>query len=58
MKGRIFESGEFTDLIIRTEEKEYKVHRAIVCCQSDVFSRMCLSPFKVCRDPKTVEEIN
>jgi len=29
-----------------SEVKQYKVHRAVAYCQSDVFSRMCLSPFK------------
>lgn len=35
--------GEFTDFVIRTREKEYKVHRNILASQSLVFRQMFLN---------------
>ncbi|KAK2752547.1 hypothetical protein FQN55_006660 [Onygenales sp. PD_40] len=37
---------QFTDLVIKTPEKEYKVHKVIVCAQSTVFLRMLSGDWK------------
>ncbi|KAJ5549655.1 BTB/POZ protein [Penicillium frequentans] len=35
-----FQSAQFSDLVIKTEEQEFKVHRLIVCGQSEYFARL------------------
>ncbi|KAJ5938796.1 BTB/POZ protein [Penicillium verhagenii] len=35
-----FKSSQFTDLVIATEEQEFKVHRVVVCGQSEYFARL------------------
>ncbi|KAK2792510.1 hypothetical protein FQN51_001683 [Onygenales sp. PD_10] len=39
-------TSQFTDLIIKTREKEHKVHKIIICGQSTVFSRMLSGDWK------------
>lgn len=39
---RVLDLGNFTDLAISTNSKQYRVHRGIVCCQSDVPSRILI----------------
>ncbi|KIW19559.1 hypothetical protein PV08_00132 [Exophiala spinifera] len=34
-------TGKYTDLIIRCQEVEFKVHRLIVCTQSDMLDKAC-----------------
>jgi hypothetical protein len=37
MLQRLLETGEFSDFVITCGDKTWKVHKAIVCSQSDVF---------------------
>ncbi|QVM07886.1 hypothetical protein D8B26_002583 [Coccidioides posadasii str. Silveira] len=39
-------SGQFADLTIRVADEEFKVHKVIVCGQSEFFSRMFSSDWK------------
>ncbi|KAK3946661.1 hypothetical protein QBC32DRAFT_357015 [Pseudoneurospora amorphoporcata] len=45
LKGLYF-SGEYSDLVISCGGREYHVHRAIVCMQSEFFSAACRGSFK------------
>lgn len=49
---RMLETGDHSDLVLRcTDGKIFNVHKAIVCAQSDFFSRACQSGrFKVSLD--------
>lgn len=44
---RLFQSGDFADLVVKCQDREWKVHRAIVCQHSRYFERMCKSGFRV-----------
>lgn len=44
---RFFNSSKFTDLTIQTTDGEFKVHKLVVCGQSEWFSRMCDREWKV-----------
>ncbi|KGO37196.1 Uncharacterized protein PEX1_065780 [Penicillium expansum] len=35
-----FISSQFSDLVVKTEEQEFKLHRLIVCGQSEYFARL------------------
>ncbi|EFQ96930.1 hypothetical protein MGYG_08855 [Nannizzia gypsea CBS 118893] len=37
---RYFDASKFTDLVIRTADKDIKVHKVVVCGQSEYFSRI------------------
>ncbi|KAK2803049.1 hypothetical protein FQN50_007130 [Emmonsiellopsis sp. PD_5] len=39
-------TSHFSDLVIKTREKEHKVHKIIICGQSTVFSRMLSGDWK------------
>ncbi|AEO55663.1 hypothetical protein MYCTH_2050467, partial [Thermothelomyces thermophilus ATCC 42464] len=43
---RLYSSGEYSDLVISCRGKEYHVHKAIVCTQSEFFSTACRTSFK------------
>ena len=44
-----FESGEFSDLVIKCENREWKVHRIVVCCHIPFLEKACKDgAFKVC----------
>ncbi|KAK4194182.1 hypothetical protein QBC40DRAFT_311651 [Triangularia verruculosa] len=45
LKG-LYSSGEYSDLVISCGGKDYHVHRAIVCTQSEFFSTACRASFK------------
>lgn len=42
-----FESSKYSDLVIRCEGQEFKVHKIVVCGQSKYFSVMCDGDWKV-----------
>lgn len=42
----IFKSGEYHDLTIRSGDRSWKVHRAIICPQSKYFTKACSGGFK------------
>lgn len=44
---RCFDSSKYSDLIIRCEDREFKVHRIVVCGQSKYFSKICDGDWKV-----------
>lgn len=44
----LLDTGKYTDLRLECGEIELKVHRSIVCAQSEFFDAACHSGFKVC----------
>ena len=44
---RLFLSGDFADIIVKCQNREWKVHRAIICQHSRYFETMCKSGFIV-----------
>lgn len=40
-------SADYSDLTITCGEKEFKVHRAVICPRSDYFDAACKGEFKV-----------
>ncbi len=42
-----FSSSKYSDLIIRCEAQEFKVHKIVVCGQSKYFSSICDGDWKV-----------
>lgn len=46
----LLDTGKYTDLKLVCGEMELKVHRAVVCTQSDFFDKACSSDFKVSRE--------
>lgn len=44
---RLKTSADYFDLTITCGGKEFKVHRAVVCSQSDFFDAACKGSFKV-----------
>ncbi|KAH8656126.1 hypothetical protein BGZ60DRAFT_417837 [Tricladium varicosporioides] len=62
----VFESGKYSDLIIRSGDRVFKVHRAVICPRSRFFAAACDGPFQECiskeisleeDDPHTVERM-
>lgn len=43
----LLESGKYSDLTVRVIERKWKVHKAVLCTQSDFFARLCDSGFRV-----------
>ncbi|KAK3331541.1 BTB/POZ protein [Apodospora peruviana] len=41
-----YSNGEYSDLVISCGEKEYRVHRILVCAQSKFFAAACREGFK------------
>ncbi|KAK2739466.1 hypothetical protein FQN55_009431 [Onygenales sp. PD_40] len=61
---RHFDSSKFADLTIKTSEKEFKVHKIVLSCQSEYFARMLGGEWKETvnnlvileeEDPKVIE---
>ncbi|KAJ6256853.1 hypothetical protein Dda_8722 [Drechslerella dactyloides] len=44
--SKLLESGKYSDFKIKCGSKEWLVHRAIICPQSEFFTRICDSNFK------------
>lgn len=44
-----FDDATFSDLTIRLSDRTLKVHRVVLCRQSQYFSTLLTGPFKVCR---------
>lgn len=40
-------ADEYTDFTLLHEGKEYKVHKVVICCQSEVFQKACNMKCKV-----------
>lgn len=40
-------SSKYSDLVVRCEGRDFKVHKVIVCGQSDFFSGICDGDWKV-----------
>ncbi|KAK2777816.1 hypothetical protein FQN52_000823 [Onygenales sp. PD_12] len=47
---KCLKTSQFTDLVIKTREKEHKVHKIIICGQSTVFSRMLSGDWKEAKE--------
>jgi hypothetical protein len=45
--GRLFDSGEYSDLKLVCEGREFKVHKVVVCTQSPVLAAAVRGPFQV-----------
>ncbi|OJZ80027.1 hypothetical protein ASPFODRAFT_38456 [Aspergillus luchuensis CBS 106.47] len=45
-----FLSSAFSDLTIHTKDQEFKVHRLVICGQSEYFSRLCQGDWKETAD--------
>ncbi|KAI9782297.1 MAG: hypothetical protein M1816_001910, partial [Peltula sp. TS41687] len=43
--SELFKSGDFSDLLIRSGGKEFRVHRAIICPRSKFFAKACTGRF-------------
>ena len=44
---RLFFTSKYSDLTISAGERQWKVHRAVVCLQSKFFAAACDGNFKV-----------
>ncbi|KEF57252.1 uncharacterized protein A1O9_05169 [Exophiala aquamarina CBS 119918] len=42
----LLQTGEFSDFILTVDERDFKIHRSIVCPQSTVLHRLCAGNFK------------
>ncbi|KIW26592.1 uncharacterized protein PV07_09674 [Cladophialophora immunda] len=42
----LLRTGEFSDFILTVDERDFKIHRSIVCPQSTVLHRLCAGNFK------------
>lgn len=45
--GKLFLNGKYSDLIIRCQGTDFRVHRAIVCPQCPFFDAACSGGFRV-----------
>ena len=45
--GRLYSSGDYSDLVISCRGEEHNVHKAIVCTQSEFVAAACRIGFKV-----------
>ncbi|KAI7332536.1 hypothetical protein KC315_g4609 [Hortaea werneckii] len=54
MRGlhNVFTQGEYSDLAITCGERTWKVHRLVLCTQSDYFRKACNGPFTEAQDRK------
>jgi hypothetical protein len=41
------DSGNFSDLVLKCGDKEWKLHKSVVCCQSKFFHEACSGDFQV-----------
>jgi hypothetical protein len=44
---KLLQSGDFSDFTILCRDQEFRVHRVVICAESDFFITMCKSAFKV-----------
>lgn len=42
----VYDSSKYSDLVIRCGDREFKVHRAVVCPRSTFFAAACDGYFK------------
>ncbi|KAI7152919.1 hypothetical protein KC349_g8698 [Hortaea werneckii] len=54
MRGlhNVFTQGEYSDLAITCGERTWKVHRLVLCTQSEYFHKACNGPFTEAQDRK------
>lgn len=45
--GRLYETRYFSDLTIVCGDREWKMHRSVVCFQSEFFMKACTGEFLV-----------
>lgn len=45
----VLHSSKYSDVVIRCKEREWKVHRAVVCSQVKFFAVACDGDYKVSR---------
>lgn len=51
--SELFKTGDFSDLLIRCNDREFRVHRAIVCPRSKFFQKACTGGFNVCTEQRS-----
>ncbi|KAI1191525.1 hypothetical protein F5B17DRAFT_382209 [Nemania serpens] len=49
---RLYSSGDYSDLTIMCNGKNYQVHKCIICPRSDFFAAACRHDFKEAREGK------
>lgn len=52
-----FKTSKFSDLIIQTGDQEFKVHKIVVCGQSEYFARLLSGNWKVGKDDVNVKAV-
>lgn len=56
--GKLLEDGSYSDFTIRCGDREWKVHKAIVCSQSDIFDTAINGKFRVCICPPDIQRVS
>lgn len=46
--GHLLKTGQYSDLTLACQGKEFKVHKVVVCSQSEVLAATIREPFQVC----------
>ncbi len=46
-RRRLYRNGAYSDLVVESADKQYRVHKAVVCTRSSFFAAACEGPFKV-----------
>ncbi|KAM3477452.1 hypothetical protein MY8738_006426 [Beauveria namnaoensis] len=54
--GQLLESGQFSDLTLVCGDKQFNVHKAVVCAQSQVLAAAIREPFQASKTGKIVIE--
>jgi hypothetical protein len=52
----LLKSGSYADFTIQCKDREFNVHRAIICPESSFFQTMCQSSFKVSQTRSGAQE--
>lgn len=46
-KKTLLETGKYSDFTITVNERQWRVHKSVLCTQSEYFDGMCGGSFKV-----------